>query len=178
MINGYKSTPDQRASLEPAYIHGDRKNIPEAVNAVESVLQTELLDAMPKSLADSCIRHGYCTAELINLVHHEAAHLARTSMRSPCRRRFSPAQGTTVHLRSSLQMVRRDAAPPQLVHQDEATCPPENIASLRGRDAERCHPVLSHNRQHLDDTVYAKHQLRDSDINLGQNLCHALRVPH
>ena len=28
-------------------------------------LRTELLDAMPKSLADSCIRHGYCTAELI-----------------------------------------------------------------------------------------------------------------
>ena len=26
---------------------------------------TELLDAMPKSLADACVRHGYCTAELI-----------------------------------------------------------------------------------------------------------------
>ena len=53
-------TPSQRASLEPAYILGDRKHIPEALNAVESVLRTELLDA-----ADACMRHGYCTAELV-----------------------------------------------------------------------------------------------------------------
>ena len=60
-----QSPPSQRASLEPAYILGDRKNIPEARNAVESVLLTELLDAIPKSIADACTRHGYCTAELI-----------------------------------------------------------------------------------------------------------------
>ena len=65
MINGFKAPPSQRASLEPAYILGDRKNIPEARNAVESVLRTELLDAIPKSIADACMRHGYCTAELI-----------------------------------------------------------------------------------------------------------------
>ena len=59
-----QSTPSQRASLEPAYILGDRKNIPEAKNAVESVLRTELLDAIPKSIAEACMRHGYCTAEL------------------------------------------------------------------------------------------------------------------
>ena len=45
-----KFTPSQRASLEPAYILGDRKNIPEAQNAVESVLRTELLDAIPKPI--------------------------------------------------------------------------------------------------------------------------------
>ena len=60
-----QSTPSQRASLEPAYILGDRKHIPEAQNAVESVLRTELLDAIPKSIADPCMSHGYCTAELI-----------------------------------------------------------------------------------------------------------------
>ena len=54
-----------RAILEPAYVLGDRKCIPEAQNAVESVLRTELLDAIPKSTADACMRHGYCTAELI-----------------------------------------------------------------------------------------------------------------
>ena len=31
----------------PAYILGDRKHIPEAQNAVESVLRTELLDVDP-----------------------------------------------------------------------------------------------------------------------------------
>ena len=60
-----QSTPSQRASLEPAYILGDRKHIPEAQNAVESVLRTELLDVIPKSIADACMRHGYCTAELL-----------------------------------------------------------------------------------------------------------------
>ena len=60
-----QSSPSQRASLEPAYILGDRKNIPEEQNAVESVLRTELLDAIPKPIAESCMMHGYCTAELI-----------------------------------------------------------------------------------------------------------------
>ena len=60
-----QSTPSQRASLEPAYILGERKHIPEAQNAVESALRTELLDAIPRSIADACMRHGYCTAELI-----------------------------------------------------------------------------------------------------------------
>ena len=66
MVDGLRhwlqSKPDQRASLEPACLLGDGTLIPEAVSAVESVLRTELLDAMPKSLADSCVRHGYCTA--------------------------------------------------------------------------------------------------------------------
>ena len=64
MINQWlQSTPDQRASLEPAYILGDRKLIPDAVNAVESVLRTELRNAIPKNLADACVQHGYWTAE-------------------------------------------------------------------------------------------------------------------
>ena len=50
---------------EPVYILGDRKHIPEAQNAVESVLRTELLDVIPKSIADACMMRGYCTADLI-----------------------------------------------------------------------------------------------------------------
>ena len=60
-----QSTPAQRATLEPAYILGDRKHIPEAPSAVKSVLRTELLEVTPKTLAEACMRHGYCTAELI-----------------------------------------------------------------------------------------------------------------
>ena len=50
-----QSPPDRRASLEPAYILGDRKRIPDAVNAVESVLRTELLDVIPKIVAEACM---------------------------------------------------------------------------------------------------------------------------
>ena len=32
---------------------------------MESVLRTELLEVIPKSLAEACMRHSYCTAELI-----------------------------------------------------------------------------------------------------------------
>ena len=71
-----QSSPSQRASLESANILGDRKNIPEAQNAVESVLRTELLDAIPKSIAESCMRHGYCTAEAHRVVCDETAHHA------------------------------------------------------------------------------------------------------
>ena len=60
-----QSTPAQRATLEPAYILGDRKHIPEAASAVESLLRTELLEVIPKPLAEACMQHGYCTAELI-----------------------------------------------------------------------------------------------------------------
>ena len=60
-----QSAPAQRATLEPAHILGDRKHIPEAPNAVESVLRTELLEVVPKPLAEACMRHGYYTAELI-----------------------------------------------------------------------------------------------------------------
>ena len=52
-----QSPTDQRASLEPAYILGDRKLTPEAASAVESVLRTELLDVTPKTTAASCMRH-------------------------------------------------------------------------------------------------------------------------
>ena len=53
------------ATLEPALILGDRKHVPEAPNAVESVLRTELLEVILKSLAEACMRHGYCIAVLI-----------------------------------------------------------------------------------------------------------------
>ena len=61
-----QSSPDRRALLKPAYILGDRKLIPEAANAVESVLRIESLDAIPKPMAEACrMRHRFCTAELI-----------------------------------------------------------------------------------------------------------------
>ena len=39
-VKWLQSPPDQKASLEPAYILGNRKLIPEEANAVESVLRT------------------------------------------------------------------------------------------------------------------------------------------
>ena len=55
----------EHTTLKPTYLLGDRKMIPESANAVESVFRTELLDALPKVMADAPMRHGYCTAESI-----------------------------------------------------------------------------------------------------------------
>ena len=63
MTHGFKALHPRELAWN--HILGDRKHIPEAQNAVESVLRTELLDAILKSLADACMRHGYCTAELL-----------------------------------------------------------------------------------------------------------------
>ena len=71
-----QSTPSQRASLEPAYILGDRKNIPEARNAVESVLRTELLDAIPKIHSRSLHETRVLHSRAHSVVCDEATHLA------------------------------------------------------------------------------------------------------
>ena len=94
-----QSAPDQRASLEPAYILGDHKLIPEAVSAIESVLGEELLDVIPKTLADACMRHGYCTAELI-IPYTVKQHLA--ARHHNAEGVFDPAQDTTVNIGSRL----------------------------------------------------------------------------
>ena len=66
MISGYKVHQIEEPASNQHTILGDRKLIlPEAASGVESVLRTELLDAIPKSMAEACLRHGYCTAELI-----------------------------------------------------------------------------------------------------------------
>ena len=83
----------QRATFEPAYILGDRKHIPDAVNAGESVLRTvqrtELLDVIPKPLAEACMRHGYCTAELTVWYITKQLILPPSSMRSQYKKRSS-----------------------------------------------------------------------------------------
>ena len=60
-----KSSPEARAASEPEFILGDRNCIPDAMNVVESCLRVELLEAIPKQFAASCVRKGYCTAMLI-----------------------------------------------------------------------------------------------------------------
>ena len=51
--------------VETARVHEQWLLIPESVNTVESVVWTELLDTMPKTMADACMPYGYCTAKLI-----------------------------------------------------------------------------------------------------------------
>ena len=77
-----QNPPDQRTNLEPAFILGDRKLQTESVNAIESVLQTELVVALPKSMPDACMRHGYCTAEPIIGTSRSSSYCYLISMMS------------------------------------------------------------------------------------------------
>ena len=75
-----------------------------------------IVNLMPRAVADACMRHGYCTAELIiwyitkQLVlppdlngHHAEGDSSYTH------------KSATVYAGSSLEMVGRDAAPAQLM---------------------------------------------------------------
>ena len=163
-----QSTPSQRASLEPAYILGDRKNIPEATNAVESVLRTELLDAIPKSIADACMRHGYCTAELIVW--------------------YVMKQLILPHDINEVTMQRELLTPPKVTPStlDQGCVWLEEMQhrlNLCMKTGQQVHPrtvitfvqeVLSGITQYyrtvgnIWDTLYLKHQLRESNLTLDR----------
>ena len=118
-------SPPQRASLEPAYILGDRKHIPEPPNAVESVLRTELLEVIPKSLAEACMSYGYCIAELI------VWYIVKQLILPPDVNEVTMQKEilTSSHPGSGICMVRRDATSIEYMYQDEAECASKNHCS-------------------------------------------------
>ena len=65
-------------------------------SSCQSVLHAELLDALPKYIADGCLRHGYCA-------HNADGGLA-------------PAYDSSSNLGPSIQMASRHASPAQLAH--------------------------------------------------------------
>ena len=141
-----------------------------AVNAVESVLRPELLDVIPKPImiADSCMRHGYCTAELI--VWYVMKQLI-----------LPPDM-------SGVEMQKEILTPPKIPPStlDQATKWLEEMQhrlNLRIKTMQNVHPrcvvafvietmsaVIQYYRAvgNIWDAVYAKHQLRDSDITLDR----------
>ena len=161
-----QSTPSQRASLEPAYILGDRKHIPEAQNAVESVLRTELLDVIPKSIADACMRHGYCTAELI--VWYVMKQLTL------------PHDVSEVTMQKEI-LTRPKVAPSTLDQGCAWLEEMQHRLNLCMKTGQQVHPrtiltfvqeVLSGITQYyrtvgnIWDSLYLKHQLRESNLTL------------
>ena len=163
-----QSSPSQRASLETAYILGDRKNIPEAQNAVESVLRTELLDAIPKPIAEACMKHGYCTAELI--VWYVMKQL------------IMPHDINEVTMQR--EILTPPKVPPSTLDQGCAWLEEmQHRLSLCMKTGQQVHPrtiitfvqeVLSGITQYyrtvgnIWDTLYLKHQLRESNLTLDR----------
>ena len=161
-----QSAPAQRATLEPACVLGDRKHIPEAPNAVESVLRTELLDVIPKPLAEACMRHGYCTAELI--VWYVMKQLVL------------PPDGNEVTMQK--EILAPPKVPPATL--DQASTWLEEMQhrlSLCIKTKQNVHPrtIVAFVNETLSgvtpyyrtvgniwDSLYSKHQLRESNITL------------
>ena len=175
-----QSTPSQRASLEPAYILGDRKHIPEAQNAVESVLRTELLDVIPKSIADARMRHGYCTAELV--VWYVMKQL------------ILPHDINEVTMQKEI-LTHPKVAPSTLDQGCAWLEEMQHRLNLCMKTGQQVHPrtiitlvqeVLSGITQYyrtvgsIWDSLYIKHQLRESNLTLERvyAMLAACRVPH
>ena len=164
-----QSTPSQRASLELAYILGDRKNIPEAKNAVESVLRTELLDAIPKSIAEACMRHGYCTAELIVwyvmkqlILPHDINDMQRELLTPPKLTPSTLDQGC-VWLEEMQHRLNLCTKTGQQVH--------------RARSPQWHYSVLPHSGQYMGYSISEASATR-IESHPRQSLCDACRVPH
>ena len=171
-----QSTPAQRASLEPAYILGDRKHIPEAQNAVESVLRTELLDVIPKSIADAYMRHGHCTVELIvwyvmkqlilphdiNEVHHAEGDIDSTQGRS-----FDLDQGCAwlEEMQHRLNICMKTG---QQVH-------PRTVITFV-KSPEWHYPILSNSWQYLGQSI-SQASIEGIQSHSWESLFHACRVP-
>ena len=161
-----QSSPSQRASLEPAYILGDRTHIPEAQNAIESVLRTELLDAIPISIVDACMRRGYCTAELI--VWYVMKQL------------ILPHDINEVTMQKDI-LTHPKVAPSTLDQGCAWLDEMQHRLNLCMKTGQQVHPrtiitfvqeVLSGITQHyrtvgnIWDSLYLKHQLRESNLTL------------
>ena len=163
-----QSPPDQRASLEPAYVLGDRKLIPKAASVVESALRTELLDVIPKSMADSCMRHGYCTAELI------IWHIMKQLILQP----------DVSEVTMQKEILTPPNTPPSTLDQASRWLEEmQHRLNLCIRTRRNVHPrtlvafvietlsaVIQYHRTIVNiwDSLYAEHQLRDSDITLDR----------
>ena len=145
-----QSTPSQRASLEAAYILGDRKHIPEAQSAVESVLRTELLDVIPKAIAVACMRHGYCTAEIIVWYVMKQLILPHDINEVTMQKEILTHPKVAG---SRLCMARRDAAPIESTHEDGTAGTSKDNHNIRPGRPERHHSVLSYSGQYLGQSI-------------------------
>ena len=131
MASKYSSTKSYSRTCIYIYILGDRKHIPEAPNAVESVLRTELLEVIPKTLAEACMRHGYCTAELIVWYVMKQLILPPDINEVTMQKEIlTPPKVPPSTLDQACYMVRRDATSIESMHQDEAECASKDHCSI------------------------------------------------
>ena len=163
-----QSAPDQRASLEPAYTLADHRLTPETVNAVESVLRTELLDAIPKTIADSCMLHGHGTAKLI--IWYIMKQL------------ILPPDVNKVTMQK--EILTPPKIPPSKLDQASKWLEEmQHRLNLCIKTKQNIHPrtwvefvietlsaVIQHLRTigNIGDALYTKHELRDFDITLDR----------
>ena len=165
-----QSTPSQRASLEPGYILGDRKHIPEAQNAVESVLRTALLDAIPKSIADACMRHGYCTAELI--VWYVMKQLILPLDQGCAWLEEMQHRLNLCILDQGCAWLEEMQHRLQPMHQDEAKCASTNNCSVCQWYPQWHYSVLPYSREHLGQSLWQTSVERVQHHSwIGSTLC-------
>ena len=145
---------DQRASLKPTHILGDRKLIPEAVIGAE----------MPKSLAGSCIRHGYCAAELIIRCIVKQLILHRSSQ---CRRRLTPPKVPPSTLDQASKWLEDMQRRLNLCIKTKQNVHPRPLVVFMN---ETLSAVIQYHRTigNIWDSLYNKRQMRDSDMTLDR----------
>ena len=114
-------------------------------------------------MANACMQHGHCAAELIIacVVEILPCDVNEVTMQ----KEILSSPKTPPSTLDRLQIVGRDAAPPPLVHQDQTECSSQNTVRLYHLSAG-----IQHSRTigNVWDTLYTKHQTRTSDINVDR----------
>ena len=162
------STPSQRASLEPAYILGDRKHIPEAQNArcdsevnCRCVRAARILHCRTDSLV--------CDEATHSTSWHQWSHHAEGNL--------NPSQSCSFYIRSRLCMARKDAASIESMHEDRSASASTNHNNLCSGSSQWHHPVLPHRWQYLGQSI-SQASVARIQSHSRESLCHACRVPH
>ena len=131
---------------------------------MESVLRTELLDAMPKSTADACMRHGYCTGELIvryvmkQLILPPDINEVTMQKEILTPPKVAPATLGCAWLEETQHRLNLCIKTKQIVH------PRTIVAFLTDTMSGITHYYRTVGN--VWDNLYAKHQMRDSNLTL------------
>ena len=164
------ATEPSRSKSQPgtAYILCDRKLIPEAANAVERVFRTEVLDVIPKSMAEACMRHGFCSAELIIWYVMKQLILPPDASEVTIQKKIlTPPKVPPATLDQASKWLEEMQHRLNLCIKTKQNVHPQTLIAFA---IETVSGITQYYRTigNIWDTLYSKHQLRDSDITLDR----------
>ena len=165
-------SPAQRATLEPAYISGTASYSRASIYSRRSKAYSRSSQCFAlnswksfQSPGRACMRHGYCTAELMVWYVMKQLILPPDVNEVTMQKEIlTPPKVPPAPLDQASTWLE-DAASIESMHQDQAECASKDHSSIR-----QTWSVTQYYRTigNIWDNLYSEHQLRDSNITLDR----------